>query len=360
MNLTSEKRSLPGYLNELSQVPITLKKLCHYVEADGKSLFIEIADQIRKTQEAFVFGMASSQWASWPMVLELRDFGIRVQWMSCYEGLQIPSSCFSKESLVILVSQSGETIEVKRLLERISKFPYKPLVVGVTNSQASYLALKADIVLDILAGPENHVPTKTYVNSIAALILLYSFVITRAHKLNYTNELISILLEIASRIKKSHNSWKSWGEETAGSCFKQRGPIQFLATGRQLASAWQASMVCSETTKTFSATLDWATFRHGFELQVDESFVAIGFKPSRPETSVWHTTTQSIRKRGGQVFLVPDLLWQNETSERYGHFDRDLISTIWETLPIHCFCMNLAQRKGLDPSQIERKVMLDL
>lgn len=359
MDLNKVKRSMTGYLDELSQVPQALERLCRFVEVDGKLLFSEVASHIRNSPETFVFGMASSQWASWPMVFGLEHIGMKIHWMSAYQGLQIPSSRISKQSLVILVSQSGETIEIQRLLERMRKRPDRPLIVGVTNSLTSSLAVQADIVLDVLAGPEHHAPSKTYVNTLATLVVLYSFVF--GSDSGYPKDLVGLLLDVASHIASCRDVWKSWGEKVAGSWSKHRGSIQFLAIGPQMASAWQASMLCSETARTFSAVGDWATFRHGFEPQVNKSFTSIGFKPFRSGTDIWHTTTKSIIDRGGRVFLVPDLLGENTMQfRRQGSFDRDLISPIWETLPIHCFCIDLARRKGLDASQIERKVTLDL
>jgi glucosamine 6-phosphate synthetase-like amidotransferase/phosphosugar isomerase protein len=212
-------------------------------------------------------------------------------------------------------------------------------------------------VLDVLAGPEYHIPTKTYVNSLAALMLLCSFIVDESG--NSADRLLAVLRTGASAIRDSCELWREWGKEVAESCFSNSRSILFLATRHQLASAWQASMVCAEAAKTFSAALDWATFRHGFEVQVDSSFVAIGFRPSKTGVDVWQTTTRGILGRGGQLFFVPELSRMNECDE-FRRSDPDIISPIWETLPIHWLCMDLAHRKGLDPSRIERKVILDI
>jgi glucosamine--fructose-6-phosphate aminotransferase (isomerizing) len=261
--------------------------------------------------------------------------------------------------MVMLVSQSGATVEIIRCLERLRSSSCTPLVIGVTNTPNSPLAQEADLVLDTLAGPELHAPSKTYVNTVATLIVLYSYVVR--DNPGYSKTVINLLSDVATNIGLSYDSWKSWGQKAADSWSDHRGAIQFLAMGPQMGSAWQASMLCSETAKVFSAVGDWATFRHGFEPQVDSPFMAVGFRPSGPETDVWRTTNRSIKDRGGRLFLSPELSGKTASDSRGPDFLLpDMISTIWETIPVHYFCIELAKHKKLDPSQIERKVTLDL
>jgi fructoselysine-6-P-deglycase FrlB-like protein len=358
MDLNTARRSMDGYLQELSQVPEKLVQLCQFVEKDGKFIMREVARQIRSRTEIFVFGMASSQWAAWPLVFGLEHFGIRIHYTSAYQGAMIPLSRFKKNSLVLLISQSGETIEITKLLERFKDRSNRPFIVGVTNYLKSPLGEEADKTLDILAGLEIHAPSKTYVNTVALLVLLY-FYVTIDDSLN-PGGLIHFLLAIASKIKTYQESFKEWGKENAEIWSNYRTPIQFLAIGPQMASGWQSSMLCSETARIFSAVLDWATFRHGFEPQVNQTFVAIGFKPTC--LGIWDTTIKSICSRLGHLLLVPDINVEDIFSQDFQLLRTKLsfISPIWETLPIHWFCINSASLKGLDASQLERKVTKSL
>lgn len=347
---------MDAYLQELSDVPGKLVRLCQSVEKDGKKIK-EVANKIQTSAEIFVFGMASSQWAAWPLVFGLEQLGIRVHYMSAYQGLMIPLSQLKKKSLVLLISQSGETIEITKLLERLKDSPNRPFIVGVTNCPKNPLGEEADITLDILAGLERCAPSKTYVNTVALLVLLYSFV-TCDDSLN-PEVLIHFLLAVALRIKTYQKSCKEWGKKNAEIWSNYKTPIQFLAIGPQMTSAWQSSMLCSETAKIFSAVLDWATFRHGFEPQVNRSFVAIGFPPAG--LGIWDTTIKSISRRQGHLLLVPDM-FVDDILQDFEHLGSKLnfISPIWETLPIHWFCIDSASLKGLDASQLERKVTKNL
>jgi glutamine---fructose-6-phosphate transaminase (isomerizing) len=357
MVLSQAERSLEGYIGEISGVPAALERLCEFVSTDARSLFVDVANRARDSSGIFILGMASSQWASWPISLALKHAGLTVHWMSAYDAL-IGLSVIPKDSLIILVSQSGETVELLNLLDRLDNAANRPTIVGFTNSSESTMASRCDLVIDVLAGQEIHAPSKTYVNTVAALLLFHAFVVGQESGL--PDECISDLLEMKALALRNREAWATWGEEVAISFAQRPGPLQFLALGSQMASAWQSSMLCAETVRTFSAVLDWASFRHGFEPQVDDAFTAVGFKPAGPGPDVWTTALQSITARGGQAFLVPDSLVEIGAADFEVLSLRDLESTVLATVPIHWFCIGLARHKGLDPSRIERKVTRDL
>jgi glucosamine--fructose-6-phosphate aminotransferase (isomerizing) len=76
---------------------------------------------------------------------------------------------------IVLVSQSGETVELKRLLEKYPKIRNKSILV--TNNLNSSVArvLSQDRVFPIRAGQERAMgSTKTFVNSILTLLLIAS------------------------------------------------------------------------------------------------------------------------------------------------------------------------------------------
>jgi glucosamine--fructose-6-phosphate aminotransferase (isomerizing) len=349
------KRSLSGYLAELSGVPQALERVCRFAEADGKTLLVQLSDRVRNSSNVYFFGMASSLWASLPIVWGLKRLGISAHSISAYDGLRFPVSRIPRRSIVVFISQSGETIEIKRLVEQIKASSYRPLMIGVTNAPDSFLALQADITLDVLAGSEYHAPSKSFTNTLAVLLILYALVARRSSRDSET--LVPVLAEIASRMSGRQAAWQRWGARAADLWSEAQGPVQFLACGPQMASAWQSSMLCAETARSFSAAGEWATFRHGFEPQINKSYTVIGFRPAKRKEDVWQTTSRSIADRGGRVLIVPNSFLNICAETR---LDADMIAPIWETLPIHWLCISMAKSKGLDASQIERKITLEL
>ena len=71
--------------------------------------------------------------------------------------------------MLVAVSQSGQTIEVRKI---VSEVRGKMKVIGVTNEPTSWLAENSDVVLPMVAGEETGSTSKTYVNTLAVLSML--------------------------------------------------------------------------------------------------------------------------------------------------------------------------------------------
>lgn len=358
MASTHESESMRQYLAELDDVPKALERLCNFATGDGKPAFLKIADLIRGCSALYLFGMASSQWLSWPLALALENHGTVIRWRSAYEGLQMAHSGIARNAVAILVSQSGKTIETCTLAAQLKQCPSAPKVIAVTNGDVNPLAEHADIVLDVKAGKEEFAPSKSYVNSSAALMLLY------AHLIDPQDAGVESAVDLLSETVESSASFVSksreWAEKACDAWSTRQGPIQFLATGSQLGSAWQASMLCTELAHIFAGVNEWRTFLHGFDRQVDDSFMVIGFRPVGTLTGRWETTIDCIEYHHGHVSSVPcvsDMCGHTAPSAMNGLLN--VLAPTWETIPIHHLCIQLARKHNLDPSKIGWKYTED-
>jgi glucosamine--fructose-6-phosphate aminotransferase (isomerizing) len=75
----------------------------------------------------------------------------------------------SGRGAIVIVSQSGESVEVVRLVETIGTLTAPPAVIAVTNGSDNTLALRADVALDTHAGEEAGPSTKTFASSLVVL-----------------------------------------------------------------------------------------------------------------------------------------------------------------------------------------------
>ena len=348
------------YGDELRDVPTALLQLSVMASTEKKWPITEVAKLLASQRAFSIYGMASSQWAAWPMVSILRNHTkFSVEWGSSYDGLVKLMNGSGTRRPTILVSQSGRTIETCDLAKAIKSTDGSMPVVAVTNSPSSPLAKIADFVVDVWAGPETHAPTKSYVNTVATLLCL-SLVLQRfgASRMSQTSSALASIADLLPTYLHESDAWASDAMMAL-----EGGPrsnfLYFLAGGAQLGSAWQSSMLCAETAKQPSAVADWATFRHGFEPQIDTRFLGIGFEPPRENQrtnrlpDVVKSVAGSIARRRGTIQMVPQLGFEGSSS----HFlDTVCWRPLWETLPIHYLCIRLANAKGLDAGEIERKV----
>ena len=112
-------------------------------------------------QRIVLTGMGGSFHALYPATLELVDHGFNAIRVETSELVHYQNRFLDSRSLIIVVSQSGESAEVVRLLQRNRSAD----LIAVTNSPDNTLARCADSVVRTLAGEEFSVSCKTYVAS---------------------------------------------------------------------------------------------------------------------------------------------------------------------------------------------------
>lgn len=88
--------------------------------------------------------------------------------ISTGELLYYEKEILNKKTLLILISQSGESAEIVNLLEQLSE---EVTIIAITNETESTLASKGELVLPLHVGEEEAVTTRTYMASICVSML---------------------------------------------------------------------------------------------------------------------------------------------------------------------------------------------
>jgi glucosamine--fructose-6-phosphate aminotransferase (isomerizing) len=196
-------------------------------------------------------GMGSSHAAAYPAVLRLFAAGLPVHWIELAELLHFGGTLDAATALVV-ISQSGETIEARRVLERLA--PSVPLV-AVTNAAASTLARRAAVVIDTFAGAELGVATRTYT---AALLALHAL----AARMLGESQVAAV---VAPALAQVHAVAAAAPAFVAGldEAWFDEAPIIVVGRGPALATAHSGALVLKETARRASEAQSSAQFRHG-------------------------------------------------------------------------------------------------
>jgi glucosamine--fructose-6-phosphate aminotransferase (isomerizing) len=109
--------------------------------------------------------MGSSHFAGFGLWASLTQLGVPAWWVETAQLLDVADGIVSPNSLLWLTSQSGESAETVALLDRLPTDLSH--IVGVTNNADSTLGRAAHTRIDLLAGDEATVSTKSYVNTLA-------------------------------------------------------------------------------------------------------------------------------------------------------------------------------------------------
>ncbi len=161
-------------LKEIHEQPKVIKDTINSVVKDGKICFGEIGlsdEEMKKIQQIYIVACGSAYHVGMAVQYVIEDFTsvqVRVELASEFRYRKME---LAKDSLVIIISQSGETADSLAALRMAKENGVKTL--GIVNVVGSSIAREADNVFYTLAGPEISVATtKAYSTQLVAGYLL--------------------------------------------------------------------------------------------------------------------------------------------------------------------------------------------
>lgn len=169
-------------LKEIHEQPKVIKDTINSVVKDGKICFGEIGlsdEEMQKIQQIYIVACGSAYHVGMAVQYVIEDFTsvqVRVELASEFRYRKMK---IAKNSLVIIISQSGETADSLAALRMAKENGVKTL--GIVNVVGSSIAREADNVFYTLAGPEISVATtKAYSTQlIAGYLLAMQFAMAR-------------------------------------------------------------------------------------------------------------------------------------------------------------------------------------
>lgn len=238
------------YLADVLDQPRTLSALLESATSiTGVTREVGLATRPR----VVISGMGTSHLAGLGLWATLVQLGVPVWWVETAQLLDVADGLVTPGSLLWLTSQSGESAETVALLDRIPSD--RAHIVGVTNNPASTLARHAHTCIELLAGDEATVSTKSYVNSLAVARLI-------AAQLTGTVEAALAALHATVDSLASYLANLDQGVAALADFAVGR---HLLLTGRGLAaaSAQAAGLVLKEAAKAPVEGMSAGALRHG-------------------------------------------------------------------------------------------------
>jgi glutamine---fructose-6-phosphate transaminase (isomerizing) len=251
------------YLPEICAQPDALRRAADAL-AEQLGVLREIA-KIASRQMRLVFtGMGSSHDACFPAVNELAARGILALHVDAAELLYFRSRLLTSETLLTIVSQSGESAEIVHLADDLRARPSRPVILSVTNGLTNQLAERADLRLDTRAGVEIAPSTITFGASLVQLALIAK-VLAGDDSPGACVE-VRESVHLAAAGVEVMLADKDAVSERVASVLRAREMIALLGRGPARATAEMGALTlkeCGFVAEGFEA----ATFRHGpFEL----------------------------------------------------------------------------------------------
>lgn len=245
-------------------------------------------------------GMGTSYHACYVPVTLLAGAGRDAGMVDAAELLHFRQPVLRRETLMIVVSQSGRSAEVVALAAAAREGP-RPLIVSITNGLDNPLALAGDITLDIKAGPETAPSTMTFATTLVVLAAVADVLAGRP-----AGDAVRDAAQAARRTAAAAATMVAGQQELADRLARWRGerPALFLlGRGTARAASETGALLLKEAAGLHAEALESGQFRHGpVELAGPELAAAI--VATEPETQRLDLGIAADLLRAGAGVLV--------------------------------------------------------
>ena len=247
-----------------------------------------------------------------------------------------------KNTLVVLVSQSGETADTLKAFEIAKK--QGAYCIAFTNVSYSTLSKKADMCLPICAGVEIAVAsTKAYICQISALYMFVSNLSCKNNKNSYFDEIYNISdkilhfdkINIENIAKKIYKTLK---------CF-------FIGKDLDLITAKEAALKINETTYIVSNSYPSGELKHGYLSLIEEKTPIFVFATQGDLKFKTLNSAEEAHSRGSERILITNE--KNIESENVIYIDEknELLAPILAIAPIQYLACEISRLKSIDPDK---------
>jgi glutamine---fructose-6-phosphate transaminase (isomerizing) len=310
-----------------------------FQEAPVRSLHKEL--QAGRFDRIVLTGMGSSSFATYPAWLEMVQHNLPAWYVDTDELLSYAANLITPRTLLWITSQSGRTVEVEVLLERLNgKRP--AFVLGMTNDPASPLAASADAALYIHAGEESGVSSKTYLNTLAAAQM--AGLCLCGEPLEKAREELAEVTESIRGYLKQYDAHVA--ETSAAAGLMER--LFLLGRGPSATSYNTGALILKESTKFPAIGLDSGQFRHGPLELADEHLTTVIFEGMPVTAELNQRLGKDLIARGARVLWVggqpPEGAYPLPMPSGSG-----TALPIAEMLPVQMLSIVLARQNGFQP-----------
>ncbi len=288
------------FLAEIEEQPAALNAtLSYFAEGKGnENLYQVVALWQSGEYDKIIFtGMGSSYFISCAATCLLNGSHIKSFAINTGELLHYQSSLLDQSTLLVCVSQSGESFEIVKILEKLSS---DVTIVAICNEPESTLSKKAHVSLLSKAGKEEMTSTKTFVSTYLVAYLL-SLVFTG--KFNYASVAeIEATIQVVSDLLKNQGQWL----DGAVKAIAHTPFVQLVGRGPVFASVQQSALMLMEATRNPASALLGGEFRHGPMEMIKPGSRVVMFAPSGITYSQSMAATRDVLRFGGKVLLITD------------------------------------------------------
>ncbi len=259
-----------------------------------------------------------------------------------------------KNSLIVTISQSGETADTLAALRLAKEIGYKASL-SVCNVPGSSLVRESDLAVMTNAGAEIGVAsTKAFTTQLVALLMLTAALgKQKGMSAELQKQLVSALASLPAKLEET--LLMSDGIEELAKEFADKHHSLFLGRGDQYPIAMEGALKLKEISYIHAEAYAAGELKHGPLALIDAEMPIIVVAPNNELLEKLKSNVEEVRARGGilYVFADKDAKFKSDDTMRVlevPHVD-ELIAPIVYTIPLQLLSYYVAIIKGTDVDQ---------
>ncbi|MBR6599507.1 MAG: glutamine--fructose-6-phosphate transaminase (isomerizing) [Oscillospiraceae bacterium] len=290
-------------LKEIHEQPKVIRDTINSVLTDGRIDFSEIGltdETMNEIKQIYIVACGSAYhvgMAAQYVIEELTSLPVRVELASEFRYRKMK---LIKDSLVIIISQSGETADSLAALREAKNNGIKTL--GIVNVVGSSIAREADNVFYTLAGPEISVATtKAYSTQLAACYLLAIGFAKARNEISDDryNELVKEICTIPDKVEKiledkERIQWFAHKLSSAKDAF-------FIGRGIDYAISLEGSLKMKEISYIHSEAYAAGELKHGPISLIEDGILVISILTQQDLYEKTVSNMAEVKSRGASL-----------------------------------------------------------
>lgn len=288
------------------------------------------------------------------LIEEYAEIPVNVEIASEY---RYKNNFLDKNSLVIFISQSGETADTLACLRKVKE--KKITTLSIVNVVGSSIARESDIVIYTKAGPEIAVATtKAFIAQLVILIFLTLFLSYKNNKMTKgeINNILSEIrtLDLSDVIKRDYKD--------IAKILKDRNDVFFLGRNVDYATALEGSLKLKEVSYIHCEAYAAGELKHGTISLIEDKTPVISLLTCDKIVDKTISNIKEVKARNAYTIAITtkeyDFLDKNIVVKKYSEILMPIISVI----PLQMIAYETAKLKGCDidkPRNLAKSVTVE-
>ena len=309
-DMSADAKDKKGYdhymLKEIMEEPVVLEKtLKPYIED------LSLLPNLKEYEEIHIVACGSAMYAGMigKTLLEEKA-GIRVV-CECASEYRYKTVIYDRKTLVILVSQSGETADTIAAMNKAKENGVDTL--AIVNVKTSTIARESDRQIFIEAGPEIAVATtNAYILQVAIFAMLtYRAAVTTDNKLEDVLKEVKMLPRLVKEVLDRRDEYLSIAKE-----IYQNEDVFFIGRKIDYATSMEGSLKLKEVSYIHSEAYQAGELKHGTISLIEKDIPVFAIITDNDVKDKTISNVEEVKSRGAKVIII--------SNEKVGGYDFEI------------------------------------